>query len=418
MMRFSRIAVSAREFARVGHLPTLLTSLLYFDVCFAVWVLNGTMAPFISAELGFSPAETGLLTSLPIVVGALLRVPIGLLAQRVGRKRAAIASMVILIAGLAIGGTGIESRAGLLAIGTILGVGGASFGVALSLGAGWYPRRYKGLAMGIAGAGNSGAVITMLCAPPLAATLGWRAVYGLAALPVAVALFMLWRWAEEPPDRDPGYGIADCLRLLASRDIWVLALAYALTFGGYIGLTSFLPTLFHQQYAIPAEAVGRYAVLAILAGSLLRIAGGWLADRLGGLRLIRLLTLLIAVSATAAATLPDPLALAAILIACFALMGAGNGAVFQLVPLRFPAATAVASSLVGEIGALVGGTIPAVMGAAQQSVGTFAPGFLLLATMGLGAGAILALVGRQWTRSWLEPGRGTAAAAPLEVVGT
>ncbi len=394
-----------------GHLPTLLTSLLYFDFCFAVWVLNGAMAPFISAELGLSASETGLAISVPVLVGALLRLPIGVIAQHYGRKNAALGSMVIIVIGLAIGTFAVDTLTGVLVMGGVLGVGGASFGVALSLGAGSYPTRYKGLAMGIAGAGNSGAVLAVLFAPPLAAAYGWRTVYGLAALPIVVAFVLLWRFAQEPADRDRNQKLSDYKRLLGNRDMWVLTLAYAVTFGGYIGLTSFLPTLFHVQYGVPKESIGQYTAGAILAGSLLRVVGGWISDRVGGLRLLRWLALVICVLAGVAMTMPHPLVLTAVLIATFAAMGAGNGAVFQLLPLRFPTVTVVAGSLVGEIGALAGGVLPGAMGVAHQRLGTFAPGFLLLAGLALVAAITLFVVGRTWSRTWLAPAR-LAQSAP------
>src|SRR5829696_6301401 len=211
----SSLSERVRDFAAAGHLPTLLTSFLYFDFCFAVWVLNGAMAPFISAEFHLSAAQTGLATSVPVLVGAVLRLPIGIIAQRWGRKPAALGSMVLIVAGLLIGMLAVDSLAGVLIMSIVLGVGGASFGVALSLGSGSYPRRYKGLAMGIAGAGNSGAVLAMLFAPPLAAAHGWRAVYGLATLPILLAFVLLWRFAQEPADRDPDQKRSDYAKLLA-----------------------------------------------------------------------------------------------------------------------------------------------------------------------------------------------------------
>jgi NNP family nitrate/nitrite transporter-like MFS transporter len=399
-----------RDFVSAGHLPTLLTSFLYFDFCFAIWVLNGAMAPFISAELHLSAAQTGLSTSVPVLVGALLRLPVGVIAQRWGRKRTALASMVLIVIGLLVGMLAVETLTGVLVMSLVLGVGGASFGVALSLGAGSYPRRYKGLAMGIAGAGNSGAVLAMLFAPPLAAAHGWRTVYGLATLPIVVAFVLLAVLAREPDDRDAHATLRDQGKLLVDRDLWVLTLVYAVTFGGYIGLTSFLPTFFNVQYAIDKAHIGPYVAFAILAGSVLRVLGGWLSDRVGGLTLLRVLLVGIGVLAVAAATLPGPATMVALLIFCFAAMGAGNGAVFQLVPLRFATVTAVAGSLIGEISAFAGGALPGLMGLARQRYGSFAPGFALVGACAVVALVTLLAAGRVWQRSWLA--RREPAAVP------
>src|SRR6476619_7032893 len=91
------------EFLRAGHLGTLLTSLLYFDFCFAIWVLNGAMAPFISEELKLSSAETGMMVSMPVLAGALLRLPLGILAEYIGRKNAALLNMAVVVLGLVLG---------------------------------------------------------------------------------------------------------------------------------------------------------------------------------------------------------------------------------------------------------------------------------------------------------------------------
>jgi MFS transporter, NNP family, nitrate/nitrite transporter len=409
-------------FAKAGHLGTLLTALLYFDVCFAVWVLNAAMAPFISAELHLSAAEKGLMMSVPVVAGALMRFPLGLLSQYIGRKRAAQVEMSAIVVGLVVGWLLTDSYAGVLAMGVLLGVAGASFGVALSLGSGWYPPEHKGLAMGIAGAGNSGAVIAVLFAPPLAEALGWRAVYGLAVIPIVVAMVMLQVFAKEPPDREHK-PVAHYLKVLVDRDAWVFNLVYMVTFGGYIGLTSFLPTLFHDQYGIPKTEVGAYAAGAIVAASVLRVVGGWLADRIGGIRLLTGLLVVIVAAAAAAATMPsDPLVMVAVLVVAFAAMGAGNGAVFQLVPIRFTSMTAVAGSLVGEIGALAGGFVPLAMGYGKTVSGGFGPGFVVVAVLAMLGMTALMLVARVWTATWIGAGgrvRGTAddaepVAAPID----
>jgi len=170
-----------RLFLQAGHWPTLLSALLYFDFCFAIWVLNGAMAPFISESFSLTPAQKGFMISVPIMAGALIRFPLGVLAQYVGRKSAAMVEMGLIVLVLGYGSLFVDSYGQVLAMGALLGVAGASFGVALSLGSGWYPPRLKGLAMGIAGAGNSGTVLAVLFAPPLAARFGWQSVYGLAA---------------------------------------------------------------------------------------------------------------------------------------------------------------------------------------------------------------------------------------------
>ena len=191
-----------KVFVRSGHWPTLLASFLYFDFCFAIWVLNGAMAPFISESFELEAAQKGFMVSVPILAGALMRFPLGVLSQYIGRKNAAMVEMGLIIAALGFGFFFVSGYHDVLAMGVLLGIAGASFGVALSLGSGWFPPQYKGLAMGIAGAGNSGTVLAVLFAPPLAVKYGWTTVYGLAACTMLLPMLVMWFAAKEPPDRE------------------------------------------------------------------------------------------------------------------------------------------------------------------------------------------------------------------------
>ncbi len=385
-----------RSFWSSGHLPTLLTAFLYFDLTFAVWVLNAAMAPFISAEFHLSDTQKGLMLSVPVLAGAFLRLPLGIASQIIGRKKAAAINLVLCALGLMFGYFFVDTYGGVLIMGALLGVAGASFGVALSLGAGHYPPEHKGLAMGIAGAGNSGAVLAMIFAPPLARAYGWKAVYGIGIIPMIVALVLLLIFAKEPADRER-QPLSSYLKVLVDKDAWVLNLVYMVTFGGYIGLTSFLPTLFHDQYGIAKQSVGQYAAGIVIAASVLRVTGGWIADKVGGTRVLLALFVIIIGATSAAAALPaNPLVMVAILFVCFAAMGAGNGAVFQLVPLRFKGNTAVASGLIGEIAGLAGGLLPAVMGMGKTYTGTYAPGFAMLVGLAVASMVTLFMVATRW----------------------
>ncbi len=390
-----------KDFLKAGHLPTLLTAFLYFDVCFSVWVVNGAMAPFISQEFNLSPAQKGFMVSVPVISGALMRFPLGILAQYIGRKRAAMLEMSIICACLVWGYFFTHSLGAVLAMGIALGVAGASFGVALSLGSGWYPPKYKGLAMGIAGAGNSGTVIAMLAAPPLALAFGWRTVYLLGLIPMVTAMVLLQIFAKEPPDREEKK-LSDYLKILVDRDAWIFNLIYSVTFGGFIGLASFLPTLFHDHYHIPKQSVGIYVTLGVIAASGLRVLGGWLADHMGGIRVLYLLCGVILCGVLLASSMPSsPWMMAALIALAMGAMGAGNGAVFQLVPLRFRDTTAVAGSLIGEIGALAGGFLPNAMGLGMKYTGSFTPGFLAGAGLSVLSLVALLLVTRRWTSTWV-----------------
>ena len=191
-----------REFLNSGHSPTLFAAFLYFSFSCCIWVLNGAMAPFISETHHLSPAQKGLMLSVPIVAGALMRFPLGLLSQYIGRKNATLVEMGLIAVAMLFGFFFVSSFNDLLAMGVLLGIAGASFGVALSLGSGSFPARHKGLAMGLVGAGNVGTAVSVLIAPPLAQAFGWTTVYGLAAAAICVPMVVMIIFAQEPDDLD------------------------------------------------------------------------------------------------------------------------------------------------------------------------------------------------------------------------
>jgi NNP family nitrate/nitrite transporter-like MFS transporter len=288
-------------------------------------------------------------------------------------------------------------------MGVLLGVAGASFGVALSLGSGWFPKEYKGLAMGIAGAGNSGTALAALLAPRLAQHFGWQKVYGFAALAMLLPLAVMVLFAKEPPDIER-QTLRQHLSCLWEKDGWAFNLIYVITFGGFLGLSTFLPSFYYSQFHVSKIQAGSLTVLATLTGSLTRVAGGYLADRFGGITTLSGVFLIVIVGLLGFLSSPSLAATTLLFMLCFAALGAGNGATFQLVPLRWPLTTAVAGGMIGEIGALGGGILPNLLGQAKQHTGTYSVGFALYSILACGVLVMLRIVSRRWTRSWAGAG--------------
>jgi MFS transporter, NNP family, nitrate/nitrite transporter len=393
-----------KTFRQAGHWPTLLASFLYFDFTFAIWVLNGAMAPFISETFKLNAAEKGFMVSVPIIAGALMRFPLGVLSQYIGRKSAALVEMGLVSLALLFGYLFVDTHNDVLAMGVLLGIAGGSFGIALSLGSGWYPPRYKGLAMGIAGAGNSGTVLAVLFAPPLATAFGWQAVYGMAAVTMLLPMVVMWLLAKEPPDREH-QTFREHVACLFEKDGWVFSLLYIITFGGFIGLASFLPTYFYDQFKVTKIEAGQLTMLATLMGSAVRVVGGHVSDRIGGINTLTGVLLLVIVTLVLCGMSGQSLTVTTLLfMVCFAALGAGNGALFQLVPLRWPVTTAVAGSMIGEIGALGGGFLPNAMGQSKQLSDSYLWGFVAFAVLAAAMLVMLRFVQIRWTRTWAEKG--------------
>lgn len=393
-----------KTFLKAGHPPTLLASFMYFDFCFAIWVLNGAMAPYISEAFNLSPSQKGFMISVPIMAGAIMRFPLGILSQYIGRKSAALLEMGLIVIAMIYGFLFVNTYSDVLAMGILLGIAGASFGIALSLGSGWFPAQYKGLAMGIAGAGNSGTVLAVLLAPPLATAYGWQYVYGFAALTMIIPFMVMLIFAKEPPDRGDEHDLKKMVKCLVEKDGWVFNAIYIVTFGGFIGLANFLPTYFHDQFGVSKIQAGQLTMLAAVMGSGIRILGGYISDRWGGINSLTLVFIMVSILTLFMSTLPSLVITTGLFMCIFAFLGMGNGSLFQLVPLRWPVTTAVAGSMIGEIGALGGGFIPNAMGLSKQYTGSFALGFVSFALFAGLIFIVLMVAQRRWTRTWVGKG--------------
>jgi MFS transporter, NNP family, nitrate/nitrite transporter len=391
-----------------GHTPTLIAAFLYFDLAFMVWVLLGPLAPEIARDIGLSPAQKGLMVATPTLAGAVLRLLVGLLADRIGPKRTGVIGQVIVIAGLLTAWQlGVHSFAGTLALGGVLGFAGASFAVALPLASRWYPPEHQGKAMGIAGMGNSGTVLAALFAPMLAKAFGWNAVLGLACIPLAIVLVIYTILAKDAPNQPAPKPLAAYLEPLKTADAWWFMLFYGVTFGGFSGLASSLTIYFSDQFALSTVVAGYCTAACVFAGSLVRPLGGALADRVGGVAALTAVYIVAALALLGVSTSPSSIgvALTLFVIAMLAL-GTGNGAVFQLVPQRFGKEIGILTGLVGMAGGVGGFYLASSLGFARQATGSFGPGFLVFAMLALVALTSLSLIKGKWRTRWAAAAQG------------
>jgi MFS transporter, NNP family, nitrate/nitrite transporter len=394
--------MSGKSFWQSGHRPTLISAFLYFDIAFMVWVLLGPLAPIISTELSLSPAQKGLMVAVPTLAGAVLRLVNGLLVDRIGPKLTGTIGQVIVIAGLSTAWFfGIDSYQGLLAVGVVLGFAGASFAVALPLASRWYPPEHQGKAMGIAGMGNSGTVLAALFAPGLAKMFGWNAVFGLAVIPLTIVFIIYLVVAKDSPDQPAPKPFSAYLAVLKDVDAWWFMLFYGVTFGGFVGLTASLSIYFTGQFQLTPVTAGYFTALCVFAGSLIRPFGGALADRIGGIKTLSYVYIIAAVLLVAISMGPKNIAIAlALFVLIMATLGAGNGAVFQLVPQRFRNEIGVMTGLVGFGGGVGGFYLASSLGFAEQLTGSSSAGFLIFAGLALVALMGLTSVKKRWRTTW------------------
>jgi NNP family nitrate/nitrite transporter-like MFS transporter len=387
-------------FLKAGHLPTLIACFLYFDLSFMVWVLLGPMAVLIAHDLHLTAGQKGLMVAVPVLAGAILRIVNGVLVGQLYPRLTGLIMQLIVIVGLAGAWMiGVHTFQQVLLLGVVLGVAGASFAIALPMVSYWYPPEHQGMALGLAGAGNSGTVLASLFVPGLALALGWQNVLGLAALPLVLVFALFFLTAKNSPQGPPRKSLEDYARILKSRDAWLLMFFYAISFGGFVGLSSFLPIYFHDQFSLAPVKAGYFTAACVFAGSFARPFGGALADRIGGTRSLSFVYLIAAaiLFTVGRGTLPAVTTLLLFILAMGAL-GMGNGAVFQLVPQRFRQDVGLMTGLVGMTGGIGGFYLAASLGYAQQFTGSYSFGFAAFAAMALVAFAGIVSVRPRWRR--------------------
>lgn len=414
------------DFKRAGHWPTLLSAFLYFDISFMVWVVLGPLSLYITQELGLSIDEKFTIVAVPILCGALFRIPLGMLADHIGAKRAGQFGQLVVMIGLAYAWlVGLHSKWEVELLGLILGVAGASFAVALPQASRWYPPRYQGIVLGIAGAGNMGVVLDSMIVPWLAEQFGWQSVFGFLLIPVAVVL-VIYSWlAKDAPGQRTPVTLKNYGRVLRDADTWWFMFFYFITFGGFVGLGNALPLYFTTWYHVSGVTAGMMVAIVVFAGSLFRPIGGMLADRIGGIRSLQILFGVVALCYFAVSLLPEGPAAAADQIADAKVagwslsnlpgvawlavgvffvgamaLGMGNGSVFQLVPLRFRNEIGVMTGLVGAAGGVGGFFLAKTLGWSKAFSGDFAAGFWAFAVLACVGLAGMIKVKTRWRTTW------------------
>jgi len=389
-------------FRKAGHTPTLLASFLYFDVSFMVWVMLGPLGPFIGDALKLTATQKGFLIALPLLAGSFFRPIMGLLADRIGGRKTGLIGLTLTLIPLILGWKFADTLTHFHMIGLMLGVAGASFAVALPLASRWYPPEYQGMAMGIAGAGNSGTLLATLFAPRLATALGFHGVFAIALIPVGLVMVAFALLAKDSPKQVAANKWSDYAEVFREKDTGWFCMMYCITFGSFVGLASFLTVFFNDQYGLAKVAAGDFTTFAVFSGSFLRPVGGMISDRIGGYRL--LLGLMVGISACLAGVgLFPPVNVAlGLLVLAMGMLGMGNGAVFQMLPQRFPSRVGILTGIVGAAGGIGGFLLPSMLGAIKDRTGQYGVGFGICAAAVFAGALILLHLGHGWLASWGE----------------
>jgi NNP family nitrate/nitrite transporter-like MFS transporter len=360
----------------------LVLATLSFALSFAAWGLIGGLAPVFADLYRLSASQTALLVAVPVLLGSLARLPMGMLTDRFGGR----AMFTILLATSAVAAwtvTLTNTYQSLVAAAFFIGLAGSSFSIGAAFVSRWTPAASQGTALGIFGLGLLGQSAAVFGGPVAASAWGWQAVFSGVGAVLLVWAMVFALFARNNPAAARPAGVGAMIRVLRHEPVaWWLGAFYFLTFGGFVAFSIYLPTLLRSQFGLtPADAGFRAAGFVVLA-TLMRPIGGWLADRIGGAQVLSWVFGGVALFALLLAW-PSMVPFTVGALACAALLGLGNGAVFKLVPERFPRDTGTVTGLVGALGGLGGFFPPLLLGLFRDTLGVIWPGFVLLSLTAL-----------------------------------
>lgn len=383
---------------RQGNPRALGLATLSFGVCFYAWALLGPLGPDLQDQLDLSETQLAITVAIPVLLGSLMRIPLGVLTDRHGGRR--VFTVLMAFAPLPLVGLALfnDSWPAVLVCGLLLGFTGASFAVGVPFVNKWYPQSRQGFALGIYGVGMGGTVVGALTAPRIAKATSLAVPFWIAAGLVAVMAFVFWTVARDAP----GSVSSSRTSMLASLAVfrtsgraWALTLFYFMAFGGFVAMFLYLPKLLHGVHELSKTDAGTraagFALLAVVA----RPIGGWLSDRIGAKNVLKVsFAGTGALALVLAGTYEEmvPLTIACLTMACF--LGLGTGATFKLVPEWFPDKVGAVTGVVGAAGGLGGFFPPLVMAAVKSNTGSYALGFILMAAVAAIALVVLLLVTR------------------------
>jgi len=366
----------------------LAIATLALVINFWAWSLLGPLGAKYASELSLSPLSLSLLLAVPVIVGSLGRIVLGMVTDKFGGRMVFAATCLLAmipVVALAFSNTYTQ----LLFVAVFLGISGASFVIGVPYISAWFPPAKRGLVLGVYSMGNAGTAVSGFLTPRLDAAIGRQWTYFLIAAFLCTVAIVVMFWGKNAPEWKPPKGSA--LKRFAgaahSRLTWDLASVYVITFGAFVAFGVYLPVLLKVSYGLSLTDAASRAAGFVLLATIARPLGGWLSDKIGGKHVIRAVLIAVVTLATFVAFQPTLQVRTTTTIAYLTLafiLGCGNGAVFALVGrLSKPESMGSTTGVVGACGGLGGFLPPLILGFTYQRTHSYSIAFVMLATSAL-----------------------------------
>jgi NNP family nitrate/nitrite transporter-like MFS transporter len=354
---------------------------LAFTIAFAVWSLLSSLAPQFQQQYHMSNFDISLLIAIPVLLGSLARIPLGLVTDRFGGRKVMTLLLLFVILPL-LGITTANSLPGFLFWGFLLGIAGSSFAAGVPYVSHWFSTERQGLALGIFGIGGIGTAISARFVPQITRSMGsWQPIFFIfASITFLMAITFYFLAGNDERPTGSVKTLQQQFNILKQEKLaWAFSLFYSVTFGGFVAFSLYLPTLLTNQFHLDKVEVGNRIAIFVIFATLARPFGGWLADRIGAANILISVFMIIPLLALILSFQPGMILLTCCFLLMALLFGLGGGAVFKLVPQYFPKQAGTVSGLVGAAGGLGGFFPPLIMGLSKTNFGSYTLGYVLLA---------------------------------------
>ncbi len=351
---------------------------LAMTFAFAVWAVFSPLASTFQQMYGLTSTQKSILVAIPVLLGSIMRIPLGILTDRYGGRK--VFSLLLLFIIIPLIGAGFANSYGMLLFWAFfIGMAGTSFAISIAFVSKLTPPEKQGTALGINAMGNIGTAVASFSVPSIAAAFGVKWAFWGLIIPVVVMLLLVWFFTPDTPRPKEHKTMFSSLSVLKYKHTWTLSLFYFVTFGAFVAFGIYLPSLLIDLYGLtPVDAGLRAAGFTVIA-TLARPIGGNLGDKIGAERILTVVYAGIAIGALIIAFGMNNIIIMTAACLFIAIMaGLGNGAVFKLVPQLFPKETGTVTGIVGAWGGLGGFFPPILMGIVKDATGSYILGFILL----------------------------------------